>query len=671
VDSQGRAVVAGTTESTDLPVSAALDSQRDGNWDGWVAKLDASGSSAVFVTYFGGGGDEELYGVGVDGSGAVYIAGSTWSTDLPTTAGAYQTQFRDGSMNGYLFKLSADGSSIVYGTYFGRTSVRDVAVDASGNAYLAGFIGFDDLPASAGAFQPAIAGGADAFVAKIAPAGDRAVWATYLGGSSDEIYHNHVVRVAVDGQGRACVVGSTFSQDYPQVNPPTGFPSGWSGGFSDAFVTKLSADGSSALYSGYLGGSGTDEAWGVATDAAGRIVVVGFTGSTDFPLVTPLDSTMEGNDAFVTEIAADGGQISFSTLLGGELGEVANDVAIDASGLIHVAGGTGSHAFPTTPDAFQTDLVGSSDAFLTRLPAGGGEILYSTRLGGFEAFAGDEAASAVAVDATGATIVAGWTRSSDFPGVGSGYQSTLAGSRDGFVARITGPGAGPDQTYLIPAVAHNPGAGGTMWRSDVAVINTATAAASLDLSFYPTSGQARTGGMTLPAGATMEWRNVLETVFGVSSADSIQGTIVVGSDQPLVLSARTYNQAASGTYGQYLQACTMANSLAAGTTGYLPQMKSTSEYRTNLGVINVAGAQATVEIRLFNGSGTQVGSSKTLAVAGQRWTQIGDIFGNVGAGSQSIAYATVVVTAGGPVWAYASVVDEVTGDGTTIPVLTR
>ena len=148
--------------------------------------------------------------------------------------------------------------------------------------------------------------------------------------------------------------------------------------------------------------------------------------------------------------------------------------------------------------------------------------------------------------------------------------------------------------------------------------------------------------------------------------------LLVESEQPLVLSSRTYNQAAAGTFGQYYPALTEANAIPAGKTGVIPQLKKNAAFRTNLGLVNLGTAQVTVAITLHGASGAAVGSVKTIAVPAGRWMQQDDIFANVGAGTQDVAYATLEVqTGGGLVWAYASVVDNATGDPTTIPVLVQ
>ncbi len=228
--------------------------------------------------------------------------------------------------------------------------------------------------------------------------------------------------------------------------------------------------------------------------------------------------------------------------------------------------------------------------------------------------------------------------------------------------------APPSSTrQLVPSVAQQPGAGGTQWRTSVAAVNRAAGDATLDLTFVSdTTTLSRV--VTLPAGAAYEWGNVLAELFQVSGVAS--GALRIDSSVPVLVTSRTYNQTAAGTFGQYYPALMEAHALRAGQTGVLPQLRKTSEFRTNIGAANLGNAAASVAVRLHGASGQQVGSTRTIAVEAGRWKQESDIFTTSGAGTQEVAYATVTVLgAGDLVWVYASVIDARTGDPTTIPVV--
>jgi PKD repeat protein len=227
----------------------------------------------------------------------------------------------------------------------------------------------------------------------------------------------------------------------------------------------------------------------------------------------------------------------------------------------------------------------------------------------------------------------------------------------------------PPVTYIVPAVAHNPGIGGTKWRTDLAAVNRSGSPVNLTLTFVSdTANVLRTA--TLANGAAHEWRDVLRTLFGVADDASAQGVVQVTASMPIGISARTYNQAATGTYGQSYPALRSSDALAAGRVGLIPQLRKSASFRTNIGAVNLGSATATVAVKLWNTTGSQVGTTKSITAAAGRWVQQGDIFTSAGAGTQEVAYATVEAQpSGAAVWAYASLVDEATGDPTTIPVL--
>ena len=234
---------------------------------------------------------------------------------------------------------------------------------------------------------------------------------------------------------------------------------------------------------------------------------------------------------------------------------------------------------------------------------------------------------------------------------------------------ITISAAPPAAVYLVPSVAHNPGAAGTQWRTDVAVVNRGATTAQLALTYYSDS-QTLTAAAALAPNATVEWRDILVDRFGLAPGASSSGALHIAANVPLSITSRTYNQTAAGTYGQYYPALTAADALTSGETGMLPQLKKSGAFRTNIGLVNLATSSCSVGIRLLRADGAQVGSTKVMTVAAGRWLQQYDIFNNVGAGNQEVAYARVEVqTAGGAVWAYASVIDSATGDPTTVPIL--
>jgi hypothetical protein len=338
---------------------------------------------------------------------------------------------------------------LLYSSYLGGSSFDEataVAVDASGNVYLAGFAASPDFP-SKDAVQAATGGSTDAFVAKLSPDGQELLYATYLGGSSEDAAYG----IAVDASGSAYLTGTTESSDFPVF--PVFVPEGEAGscptlqcangGASNAFVTKLAPDGSDLAYSTYLGGSGYDVAQGIAVDALGNAYVAGFTQSPDFPTISPFQSTLLGTqNAFVAKLAPSGAMLLGSSYLGGSGNDAASTLAVDAQGNVYVAGYTQSKDFPA--HALQKSLRGTQNAFVTELAPSLEKLVFSTYLGG----SGEDAANAIALDASGDVFLAGGTTSVDFPVQGA-YQPSNAGNQDAFVAKLAqGGGSLVYSTFL-------------------------------------------------------------------------------------------------------------------------------------------------------------------------------------------------------------------------------
>jgi len=252
-----------------------------------------------YSTYLGGDDHDSGSDIVVDASGVAYITGGTFSTDFPTL-NPYQGTFQ-GSHDAFVTKLSSSGNSLVYSTYLGgggSDNGYDIAVDASGMAYITGYTESTDFP-TLNPYQVTNQGGRDAFVTKLNSSGNSLVYSTYIGGSGVESGFG----IAVDASGMAYITGYTSSTDFPTLNPYQGTYQG----FSDAFVTKLSSSGNSLVYSTYLGGSvHSENGRGIAVDASGMAYITGFTESTDFPTLNPYQGTYQGGgaDAFVTKLSS-------------------------------------------------------------------------------------------------------------------------------------------------------------------------------------------------------------------------------------------------------------------------------------------------------------------------------------------------------------------------------
>jgi len=384
VDAAGNAYVTGRAEASDFPTTdGAFDPSPHPYADAFVAKLSSDGSTLLYSTRLGGSGWDEAYAIALDTEGSAYVTGWTNSPDFPTTPGAFDTIPRSfGYSDAFVAKLSADGSQLLYSTFLGSGTGSDpggtrglaVAVDATGNAHVTGGTGWfyaSEFPATPGAFDTSYNGGQDAFVAKLSADGSQLLYATYIGGNASDVGTG----IALDATGNAYVTGSTESSDFPTTPGAFETTHAVDIGSSDAFVLKLSADGSTLLYSTFLGGGGGDGGKGIAVDDAGNAYVVGTTCAPDFPTTTGAFSrSFRGScclgdidgEPYVAKLSADGSRLLYATFLGGSASEQGWGIALDRAGNVYVTGRTESLDFPTTAGGFDPG-GGPWDAFVAKL----------------------------------------------------------------------------------------------------------------------------------------------------------------------------------------------------------------------------------------------------------------------------------------------------------------
>jgi hypothetical protein len=435
VDDAGNRYLAGFTVSRDFPEARA--EGPGGIVDAFVVKISPE-NGLVWSVVLGGTDLDTATAIALDEAGNAYVTGRTGSADFPTTGGL-QPEINGTACIGepchdaYVTKLSPEGA-VVYSTYLGGSLNEEalgIAVTADGSAIVSGNTDSRDLP-TVSAFQAEFGSlpcegdvpcPLDVFVSKLTPDGGDLAYSTYLGGEAGDTNAG----VAVADDGTAFVTGTTRSPDFPVVGgvqgelngtacgPPPGTPC------PDSFVTALSADGSTAAYSTYLGGTEPEQAGGVAVDSTGRAVVTGSTQSPDFPTARPAQPALDNasctaeqpeelcDDGFVTRLAPDGGSLDFSTFLGGAAEDQGLGVAVDDAGNVAVAGRTDSGNFPTR-EPVQPALGGYIDGFVTLLAAADGALVWSTFLGGSDA----DRANAVAIG-TGTVSAVGRTLSPDFP----------------------------------------------------------------------------------------------------------------------------------------------------------------------------------------------------------------------------------------------------------------
>ena len=450
VDDAGNAYVTGVTESTDFPVTDSAFQRRYGGGgggtcqragDAFVFKLNPTGSQLLYSTYLGGQRDDIATAIAIDPEGNAYIAGSTLSTNFPTTQGALQTTFLGlggqvgkpicnglpwfNSGDGFVSKLNPAGSQLVFSTYVGGRlddSVLALAVDPAHNVYVGGFTLSPDLPVTASAYQRAYRGVE----------------------SQNEFFH----------------VG-------------------------DGFIAKLASTGASLIYMTYLGGSGDDGISSLVALADGSVWAAGWSTSLDYPVtatavqktfsgyrVLPFEVEQSTGDAIVAHLDATGSRLLYSTFFGGSRNDVGTALAVDKAGLVYLAGFSDSPDLPATRDAAQPRLAGSGgsnlyfqfgDGFLAVIDPNASAPVYSSYFGGGL----DDEFFGIALDRSGGVWTTGNTISTNLPVTGNATQRAYGGQRDptvgtygdAFLVHVTGLGgpAGPVIGALQNAASTAPG----------------------------------------------------------------------------------------------------------------------------------------------------------------------------------------------------------------------
>ncbi len=389
LDSSGNIIISGLTDSLDFPsTTGAYEVSIGGGQDIFVAKLNPAGDQLLFVTYIGGSGDEfyvlddssELYhfGMAVDYAGDIYVANNTESTDFPVTQGAYDTTFNGGD--------------------------------------------------------------SDLFVAKLSSTGDQLLYATFLGGSNAE----HGGGIDVDSSGNAYVAGTTYSTNFSTT--ASAYAKNYRGGENDMFVTKINPSGSGLIYSTFLGGSYWDESTDCAVDSSGCLYVLGGGDSIDYPTTTGAFDTSYNDDRhyydiYLTKLNAAGSGLVYSTFLGGNDKEWAEDLALDVSGNVYISGGTSSTDFPVTAGVYETVFTpngsecdfGTKTGFLAKMNATGTTLSYST-------FLPRGVGMGIAVDNAGNAYMSGTTCTSEFPATQDAVSTNLNGNMDAIVVKVNPDG---------------------------------------------------------------------------------------------------------------------------------------------------------------------------------------------------------------------------------------
>jgi Beta-propeller repeat len=463
IDSAGSIYVGGYTDSIDFPL-ATLGTLSPGDSHAFVAKLDATGSNLIYSDYLGGSSLDIAYALTLDGTNNVYISGTTASSDFPMVS-PYQGTY-PGASSAFLTKISPDGSSLLYSTYFGGNGYGvsvALAVDGSGNMIIAGYTTSTNLPV-ANAYQASVSAnlggvfGTYGFLTKFSPDGSSLAYSTYFGGSSnvEGVCQgspcwfgpvSYIAGMAMDSSGSAYVAGNTDTSDFPVTSgaylTTDTIPDGQVG-----FVGKFDSSGSLQYSTYFYDPSGsTIGIDAIAADESGSAYITG-QGISDvsFPITSTsiCDPAVYGegcSTAFVTKFDPSGATLLYSTFLGPNNSAQPAALKIDSNKDVYVLASSYSPSFslvnPLEPWTNPDDLL-DWEALVVEIDPTATSQLWSTFLGGSSGSYG----AGLALDSTGNLFVLGRTSATDFPITQTAFQNQYGGGQlDAFVLKIAADSA--------------------------------------------------------------------------------------------------------------------------------------------------------------------------------------------------------------------------------------
>jgi hypothetical protein len=408
------------------------------------------------------------------------------------------------------------------------------------------------------------------------------IYSTFLGGSVGDAGNS----IAVDSSGSAYITGYTSSTDFP-TSSQAYQKTKRSVSRSNAFVTRLSADGATILYSTYLGGTGYESGNGIAIDSSGNAYITGESDSTDFPTTSGAYQTtnLSGATTFVTKLSATGAALIYSTYLGGTSSEAGNGIAVDSSGNAYVVGFTSSTDFPVTSGAFQktNKSANSTNAFVTKLNATGTGLTYSTYIGG----SGYEVGNGIAVDSAGNAYITGYTASTDFPTTSGAYQSSTHsnGRTSTFVTKLSTTGAALTYSTYMGGSAYGSGNGIAVDSSGSAYVTGYTASADFPITSgaYQTTNTSAAGSSAFVTKLNAAGTSLVCSTFLGGTSYEAGGSIAIDSTGNVFVTGSTVSTDFPTTAGA---SQTTKRSISPSLYGFFTKLNPTCSallYSTYLG----------------------------------------------------------------------------------------
>lgn len=425
VDANKNSYVIGNTYSNDFTITPGLiNNTHSGNYDIILAKFDSCGV-LIWSTYFGSSNFESGEKIALTNDGNLVFTGYTSGVTTPTTSGCFQAQ-NNGGYDCFITKITTNGN-LIWSTYFGKSGgdfAFDIKVDAYDNIIVGGTTTSTNLYTTVASFQPIHKGNTDAFIARFNKLG-QLKWCTYYGGNNSEDIH----ALSIDNHFNIIGIGETFSTN---LNTSVGAYQNSKDGSNDVYIIKLDSS-CQRVFSTYLGGNNSDDAWGVVTDTSRQIYIAGHTSSTDFDITSGVYQAINNGsfDWYISSWSPTGALIK-STLFGGTLDEKVTQMAISSVNNLVVIGYTSSTDMPLVGVGNQTTNGGNTDVFIASLESVSLTPIWSSYYGGSL----DDFSSDLKLKGLNELTFVGNSNSSNYPVSASPYQSSLNMSNDGVLTKI-------------------------------------------------------------------------------------------------------------------------------------------------------------------------------------------------------------------------------------------
>ncbi|MFW9922489.1 MAG: SBBP repeat-containing protein [Candidatus Thorarchaeota archaeon] len=447
IDSENNIIFVGHTFSTTLPVKNNFQQYFGGSFDAYVVKLSSDGQSIIFASYIGGSQGDAAVDVAIDNVGDIYVTGLTFSSNFPTK-NAYKDSLT-GSADGFITKISSEGE-LIYSTFFGGDGgdfLYGLGFDLENDFIFTGHTSSTNYPTTISAFDTSFNGEEDCILSILNSTGESLLYSSYFGGSLTDMG----LCGFVDNELHEVIIsGLTYSADL--ITTVDAIQQTHGGGM-DAFISIFNLTDYSLNYSTYFGGNDTDRSFNIQYDSNKSLIFSGDTSSSNLPTtVGVLQENYQGeSDGYITKLVPSRNSLSFCTYFGSDAYDFPNDFAIDVNDNILLIGGTASTDFYITDNAYQSTLKGNIDTFLSIIDSDGKSIVYSTFLGG----SNEDEGNMLVLDSLGDVVIAGITKSSDFP-VANSLDQSYGGSQDIFIGKFSSSiktlALGPSPFEFLPLI---------------------------------------------------------------------------------------------------------------------------------------------------------------------------------------------------------------------------